>query len=32
VKKWWATGSVCDIKKQSKRIALIEEKVQDIEA
>jgi hypothetical protein len=27
-----ATGSVCDIKKQSKRIVLTEEKVRDIEA
>jgi hypothetical protein len=32
VKKWGVTGSVCDIKKQSKRIVLTEEKVQDIEA
>jgi S-adenosylmethionine synthetase len=32
VKKWRATGSVCDIKKQSKRIVLTEEKVRDIEA
>jgi hypothetical protein len=32
VKKWWATGSVCDIKKQSKKIVLTEEKVRDIEA
>jgi hypothetical protein len=30
--KWWVTGSVCDIKKQSKRIVLTEEKFQDIEA
>jgi hypothetical protein len=32
VKKWWATGSVCDIKKQSKRTVLTEEKVRDTEA
>jgi hypothetical protein len=32
VKKWRATGSVCDIKKQSKRIVLTDEKVGDIEA
>jgi hypothetical protein len=29
VKNWQATGSVCDIKKQSKRIVLTDEKVQD---
>jgi hypothetical protein len=27
VKKWWSIGSVCDIKKQSKRIVLTEEKI-----
>jgi hypothetical protein len=32
VKKWRATGSVCDLKKKSKRIVLTEEKVRDIEA
>jgi hypothetical protein len=32
VKKWRATGSVCDIKKKPKRIALTDEKVRDIEA
>jgi hypothetical protein len=32
VKKWWAKGSVCDIKKQLKRIVLTDEKVRDIEA
>jgi hypothetical protein len=32
VKKWRATGSVCDIKQHSKRIVLTEEKVRDIEA
>jgi hypothetical protein len=31
VKQWRATGSVCDMKKQSKRIVLTEEKVRDIE-
>jgi S-adenosylmethionine synthetase len=30
--KWRATGTVCDIKKQSKKILLTEEKVRDIEA
>jgi hypothetical protein len=32
VKKWWATDSVHDIKEQSKRDVLTEEKVPDIEA
>jgi hypothetical protein len=32
VKKWQATGSVCDIKKQPMRIVLTDEKVRDIEA
>jgi hypothetical protein len=32
VKKWRATGSGCDIKKQVKRIVLTEEKVRDTEA
>jgi hypothetical protein len=32
VKKWWATGSLCDMKKQLKRIVLTEEKFRDIEA
>jgi hypothetical protein len=32
VKKWWATGSVCDKKKQSERIVLTDETVWDIEA
>jgi hypothetical protein len=32
VKNWRATGSVCEIKKQSKRIVLTEEKVRDVEA
>jgi hypothetical protein len=32
VKKWRPKGSVCDIKKQSKRILLTDEKVRDIEA
>jgi hypothetical protein len=32
VKKWRAKGSVCDIKKQSKRIVLTDEKVRNIEA
>jgi hypothetical protein len=30
VKKWRAKASVCDIKKQSKRIVLTDEKVWDI--
>jgi hypothetical protein len=32
VKKWRATGSVCDIQKQSRRIVLTEENVRDTEA
>jgi hypothetical protein len=32
VQNWWATGSVCDMKKQLKRIVLNDEKVWDIEA
>jgi hypothetical protein len=32
VKKWRARDSVCDIKEQSKRIILMEEKVRDIAA
>jgi hypothetical protein len=32
VKKWWASLSVCDMKKQPKRILLTNEKVRDIEA
>jgi hypothetical protein len=32
VRKWRTTSSVCDIKKQSQRIVLTEEKVRDIEA
>jgi hypothetical protein len=32
VKKWWVTGSVCDIEKQSKKTVLTEENVWDIEA
>jgi hypothetical protein len=31
VKKWRATGSLCDMKKQQKRIVLTDEKVRDIE-
>jgi hypothetical protein len=30
MKKWWAMGSVCDMKRQSKRNVITEEKVQDI--
>jgi hypothetical protein len=32
LKKWRATGSVCDIKKELKKIVLTEEKVRDTEA
>jgi hypothetical protein len=32
VRKWWTTGSVCHMKKQSKRIVLTDENVRDIEA
>jgi hypothetical protein len=32
VKKWWTTVSVHDIKMQSKRTVLTEEKVRDVEA
>jgi hypothetical protein len=32
MKKWRATGSVCDLKKPLKRIVLTEEEVQNIEA